>query len=331
MSALYSALAILVIAMLAFAGVEWLHLDFIFGLIIPYAAIAIFIAGIIYRVVRWARSPVPFHIPTVCGQQKTLPWIKSSRIESPSNTWGVIGRMALEVLLFRSLFRNDKVELKGSQKFIYGGNKYLWLGGLLFHWSLLIILIRHSRFFLEPVPSAILFIQDIDGLIQAPVMMLYITDFLILIGLSYLFLRRIVWPQVRYISLAADYFAVLLILAVAVSGVLMKLFFRVDVQGVKEMAISALSFRPVAIEGIGVSFYVHLFLVSALIAYFPFSKMAHFAGIWLSPTRNLANNSRMKRHINPWNKPVKVHTYEEWEDEFRKAMKDVGLPVEKES
>jgi nitrate reductase gamma subunit len=53
-------------------------------------------------------------------------------------------------------------------------------------------------------------------------------------------------------------------------------------------------------------------------------------GIFLSPTRNLKNNSRMERHINPWDYPVKVHTYEEWEDDFRGAMKEVGLPVEKE-
>jgi nitrate reductase gamma subunit len=331
MKALCAVLGVLILALLAFAGVELLHLNFVFGLLIPYAAIAIFLVGIIFRVVQWARSPVPFNIPTVCGQQKSLPWIKSDKIESPTSTAGVIGRLALEVLLFRSLFRNEKVELKGSQKLVYGGNKYLWLGGLLFHWSMLIILIRHSRFFLEPVPSAVLFIQDIDGILQAPIMLLYITDILILIGLTYLFLRRVVWPQVRYISLAADYFAVLLILGVALSGILTKLFFRVDVESVKEMAVSALSFRPAVVDGIGVSFYVHLFLVSSLLAYFPFSKMVHFAGVLLSPTRNLKNNSRMKRHINPWNKPVKVHTYEEWEDEFRKAMKEVGLPVEKES
>jgi hypothetical protein len=38
----------------------------------------------------------------------------------------------------------------------------------------------------------------------------------------------------------------------------------------------------------------------------------------------------MRRHINPWNAPVKVHTYAEYEDEFRAKMKAVGLPVEKE-
>jgi hypothetical protein len=55
----------------------------------------------------------------------------------------------------------------------------------------------------------------------------------------------------------------------------------------------------------------------------------HMAGVFLSPTRNLSNNSRIVRHINPWNYPVKVHTYQEYEDEFREKMIDAGLPVEK--
>jgi hypothetical protein len=56
----------------------------------------------------------------------------------------------------------------------------------------------------------------------------------------------------------------------------------------------------------------------------------HIGGVFLSPTRNLANNNRMVRHINPWNAPVKVHTYEEYEDDFRDKMKAAGIPVEKE-
>lgn len=56
----------------------------------------------------------------------------------------------------------------------------------------------------------------------------------------------------------------------------------------------------------------------------------HLAGVFLSPTRNLANNNRTKRHINPWNPPVKVHTYEEYEEEFRDKMVAAGIPVERE-
>jgi nitrate reductase gamma subunit len=75
---------------------------------------------------------------------------------------------------------------------------------------------------------------------------------------------------------------------------------------------------------------MHLFLVCSLFAYFPFSKLVHLGGIFLSPTRNLANNNRMVRHVNPWSYPVKVHTYAEYEEEFREKMIEAGLPVEKE-
>ncbi len=330
MSAFYALLAVAILVLFVFIGVWGLGLYSLFAVIIPYAAIATFIVGFIYRVLKWARAPVPFHIPTVCGQQKSLPWIKSNNIESPSSTAGVITRMVLEVLLFRSLFRNERAEVKRAEKLVYGGNKYLWLGGLAFHWSLLIILFRHSRFLLEPVPSVVLFVQNLDGIFQLAVPTLYITDFVILVALTYLFFRRVIYPQIRYISLPSDYFAVLLIFGVALSGVLMRLFFKVDIVAVKELALGVLSFHPVIPEGIGLPFYIHLFLISTLLAYFPFSKIMHSAGILLSPTRNLKNNSRMQRHVNPWDYPVKVHTYEEWEDEFREKIKKVGLPLEKE-
>ncbi|MCX5798204.1 MAG: sulfate reduction electron transfer complex DsrMKJOP subunit DsrM [Proteobacteria bacterium] len=330
MKIFYAFLAIILLLFIAYTGVEVFGFYLIFGVVIPYIAFAVFIFGTIYRIIRWAKTPVPFCVPTICGQQKSLPWIKANNIESPFNTAGVIGRMALEVLFFRSLFRNDHVELKGKGKLIYYENKFLWLGGLLFHWSLLFILLRHLRFFTEPVPSSILFLQNIDGIFQFGIPALLITDTLILIALTYLFLRRVVNPQTRYISLPSDYFAILLIAGIVITGILMRYFFKVDLLEVKKMSMGLVGFHPVAATGIGLTFYLHLFLVSTLLVYLPFGKIAHMAGAFFSPTRNLMNNSRMARHINPWNYPVKVHTYAEWEDEFRNAMKEVGLTVEKE-
>ena len=110
----------------------------------------------------------------------------------------------------------------------------------------------------------------------------------------------------------------------------MRYFFKVNVTGVKELAMGLVSLAPSVPEGIGVIFYVHLFLVSVLLVYFPLSKLMHMGGVFMSPTRNMINNSRMKRHSNPWNYPVKVHTYEEYEDDFREKMKEAGIPVEKE-
>ncbi|HSD63541.1 MAG TPA: respiratory nitrate reductase subunit gamma, partial [Ignavibacteriaceae bacterium] len=118
--------------------------------------------------------------------------------------------------------------------------------------------------------------------------------------------------------------------SIAGTGILMRYFYKVDLIKVKELVIGLFAFQPEIPEGVGVMFFIHLFLVCMLLAYFPFSKLLHMPGIFLSPTRNLANNSRMKRHVNPWNRSVMVHTYDEYEDEFREKMRDAGLPLEKE-
>ena len=97
----------------------------------------------------------------------------------------------------------------------------------------------------------------------------------------------------------------------------------------KELAMGLVTFNPTIPDGIGVIFFIHLFLVCVLITYFPFSKLMHMGGIFLSPTRVLANNNRAKRHVNPWDYPVKTHTYEEYEEEFRDKMIEAGLPVDK--
>ena len=329
MSLGFSLLAVAVLALIAVLGVGLGGLYTVFAVVIPYAAFATFLGGAVYRVLEWARTPVPFRIPTTCGQQKSLPWIKANRLESPPNTAGVVGRMALEVLLFRSLFRNTKMELRGERP-LYGGAKWLWLAGLVFHWSFLLIVLRHLRFFFEPVPLPVNVLASLDGLFEIGVPTLYLTDVAILLGVTYLFLRRVAIPQMRYISLPSDYFPLFLIMAVALSGILTRYFYKVDLLTVKELSLGWIRFHPVAREGIGLSFYVHLFLVSVLLAYFPMSKLMHMGGVFLSPTRNLANDSRMRRHINPWNYAVKVHTYGEYEDEFRDKMKAAGLPLEKE-
>lgn len=329
MGALFSLFTVLILVLIAFAGVKAGNLHFLFGVVIPYVAIITFITGVIYRILKWAGSPVPFRIPTTCGQQKSLPWIKHSKIENPSNTLGVIKRMALEVLLFRSLFRNLKTEIR-EEKVVYGSEKWLWLAGLAFHWSFLIIILRHFRLFVDPVPAFLHLIESFDGFLQIGVPRLFITGVILLVSVAYLLFRRFFMQQVRYISLANDYFPLFLILGIGFTGILMRYFTKVDLVNTKQLIIGLFSFKPEIPEGVGVIFYIHLFLVSILFAYFPFSKLVHMPGVFLSPTRNLSNNNRTKRHINPWNYPVKVHTYEDYENEFREKMKKAGIPVEKE-
>jgi nitrate reductase gamma subunit len=326
----YAILGILVVLLFVIVGAGGMGLYVLFTILIPYAAVLLFVSGFIYRVLKWASAPVPFHIPTVSGQQKSLSWIKSDNINSPFTTGGVVKRMALEILLFRSLLKNEKVELETPHRLLFKTSTLLWLGAMAFHWTLLVILVRHLRFFLEPVPSAVVILQRVDSIFQNLLPILYISDIIILIALGYLFIRRVISPHVRYLSLPSDYFVLLMIAGIALSGVLMRLIFKVDLVQVKEWVMAMLSLRPMPPKGVNLLFYIHLFFVSLLMAYFPLSKLMHMPGIFLSPTKNLKNTSRNDRHFNPWDHPVKVHTYEEYEDEFREPMKEAGLPVEKE-
>ncbi len=328
MNFLWALVAVLALTALGFAGGASDRLRFVFAFMVPYASIVIFLMGMIHRVWLWARSAVPFRIPSTCGQGKSLPWIKQARLDDPSSALGTLGRMALEILTFRSLFRNTSAQLREGGRIVFGEDKFLWLGALAFHWSLLIVLLRHLRLFLEPVPAWVLGLQNLDGFFQVSLPAVYLSDVVVFVALAYLLTRRLRSGAVRYVSLFSDYFALCLILAIVTTGGLMRYFAPVDVRLIKELALGLAGFSPRLPPGVSALSVAHIFLVSALLAYFPFSKLMHLGGIFLSPTRNLANNNRMKRHVNPWDHPVKVHTYADWEKEFRDKIKAAGLPLE---
>jgi len=272
MGALISLIAVTGLALLAAVGASaGDSLRFVLGVIAPGVAFAVFLGGIIFRVVHWARSPVPFRIPTTTGQAKSLPWIRNNELEAPSGLFGVIGRMALEVLAFRSLFRNTRVEvMPEKEKVNYIADKALWAAAMAFHWAMFIIVLRHFRFFIEPVPAWVGALQSVDGFFQ----------------------RRFFDAKVRYISLPTDYFALYLLLGIALTGILMRHVEKVDVVQVKAAIAGWASFQPVAPDGVGLWYFVHIAMVSALLVYFPFSKLLHAPGVFLSPTRNLANSNR---------------------------------------
>jgi nitrate reductase gamma subunit len=230
----FSLVAVLTLILLVFLGVKSAHLEHLFGVYIPYAAVCVFFLGFIYRVLTWARSPVPFRIPTTGGQQFSLPWVKHSQLDNPSTTAATIGRMLLEILVFRSLFRNTKMELHAGPKITYQWEKWLWLAGLAFHYAFLVIFIRHLRFFTEPIPFFVSIFEKADSVMQVGLPLVYLSDLVLVAAVSYLFIRRVVIPQMRYISLAADYFPLLLILALAITGILMRYFIRIDVTSVKD-------------------------------------------------------------------------------------------------
>ena len=108
---MFSLIVVIALFLIAWAGTA-IGLQVVFGIIIPYLALLTFIVGFAYKVMGWSRSAVPFRIPTTGGQQKSLPWIKHSMLDCPTTKWQVVARMALEILTFRSLFRNTRMRLK---------------------------------------------------------------------------------------------------------------------------------------------------------------------------------------------------------------------------
>lgn len=240
--------------------------------LIFYAALVTFIIGFLYRILSWWRVPVP---------------LKISLTPAPASYGGATFRVATEVLIFNSLFKADK---------------QLWAGSWFFHVSFALIVLRHLRYFLEPVPGFVLNVQTLG-----------IYAGFVLVGmLFYLFMRRVLIDRNYYITTFADYFVIWLLISIGVTGLYMKYISPVPVLDVKAFVVSALMLRPVAAPT-NLIFVLHILLVSILLAYFPFSKLMHAGGIFFSPTRNQRDNTRdakfkFIRHANPWNEAVKDPT-----------------------
>ncbi len=204
--------------------------------------------------------------------------LKIPTTPAPVNTRGVVARMAREVVLFESLFKSSK---------------WTWLCGWLFHVSLVLVAIRHLRYVTEPVWTLSQWLQPFG---------LY-AGFAMLAGLTGLLVRRICVARVRYISAPSDHLMLVLLLALGGSGLAMKYVAATDIVALKAFMLGLLRFdwQPLPADAV---LLVHLALVVLLMLVFPFSKLLHAPGVFFSPTRNQADDSRERRHVTPWARPV---------------------------
>jgi nitrate reductase gamma subunit len=150
------------------------------------------------------------------------------------------------------------------------------------------------------------------------------------VALGWLLVRRLRDPLLRYLTLPADHAMLLLLLAIAGSGIAMRYWSRVDLVAAKTFALGLVTFHPVP-PPTGPWFVAHLLLVCTLLVVFPFTKLMHAPAVFFSPTRALANDNRRVRHVNPWNAPVAVHSYAEWEEEFREKIRGAGIPLDSDT
>lgn len=227
--------------------------------ILFYLATLLFVVGLLQRIRTYATTPAPLKIPTT---------------PAPTSTGGVMLRMTREVVFFESLFR---------------ANLWIWSMGWLFHASMALVVLRHLRYFTEPVWSWVAFIQPFG--IYAGITMLA--------GLCGLWMRRLFVERIRYISTPSDHLMLLLLIAIAASGLLMQFVVHTDVLAVKGYftGLMHLEMRVLPSDLLLMS---HLILVAVLLVVFPFSKLLHAPGVFFSPTRNQTDNPREKRHLSSW-------------------------------
>ncbi|MFA5370712.1 MAG: respiratory nitrate reductase subunit gamma [Sideroxydans sp.] len=231
--------------------------------ILFYLATLFFVVGLLSRITTYARTPAPLKIPTT---------------PAPTTQGGVVLRMVREVVLFESLFK---------------ANLWIWSLGWLFHTSLALVIMRHLRYFTDPVWGWVALIQPF-GLYAGITMLL---------GLCGLWARRIFVERIRYISTPSDHLWLVLLIAIASSGLMMQFVTHTDVVSVKSFFIGLMGFNIGQLPT-DAPLLLHLLLVIALLALFPISKLLHAPGIFFSPTRNQTDNPREKRHMSGWAKKM---------------------------
>lgn len=224
-----------------------------------YGAALVLVLGVALRIRRYATVPAPLKIPTT---------------PAPTSRTGVALRMLRELTLFESLFKS---------------NKWIWLFGWMFHFGLLLVLLRHLRYFTDPVWGWVAFLQPYGK--YASLMMV--------IGLLGLWFRRLAVDRVRYISALSDHLMLALLIAIGATGIAMTFAVGTDVVAVKSFFLGLMWFdwQPLPSDPL---LYLHLVLVALLMLVFPFSKLLHAPGVFFSPTRNQADNPREHRHVSAW-------------------------------
>lgn len=224
-----------------------------------YLATMILVCGLAYKIYQYAKTPAPLKVPTM---------------PAPLTQSGVVLRVLSEVVLFKSLFRS---------------NKWIWLFGVLFHAALWLVLLRHIRYFIEPVWTWVVLLQPFGKY----------ASFAMIIGLLGLLARRMFVERIRYISNPSDFLMLILLLVIGGSGAMMSFVTHTDIVQFKAFMLGVMYFDWQSIPTDSM-LLLHLSAVILLMIIFPFSKLLHAPGVFFSPSRNQVDNAREKRHVAPW-------------------------------
>ncbi len=178
----------------------------------------------------------------------TLIWLRSARQPRPvhgltrANPFLAFTSAALDVIFFRRLFASHKT---------------VWAGSWTFHAAFLFVILRHLRYFLDPVPDCIWCVQPVG----------IFAGYVLAFSLVYVLFMR-TFGGVRYVSYQ-NYLILGLLFLISSTGLIMRNFFRPDLIDVKSFIMGIVAFSPSPLPG-NFFFVLHFSLVLLLIPYLPF-------------------------------------------------------------
>jgi nitrate reductase gamma subunit len=165
--------------------------EVLIGKFLPYVTVAILVLGLVYRLRRWQKAAV--------ANMALYP-------QSSSNKGEMWRKILSEVVLFRS-FRDE--------------HKGLWARTWVFHVSLLLIILGHSRLFTDwPLRVALGLSEETVNAIS-----MWSGGILGIVAMLCCFLllvRRLSVQRVREISTGEDYLVMLLLLFILITGNVMR-------------------------------------------------------------------------------------------------------------
>jgi nitrate reductase gamma subunit len=177
----------------------------------------------------------------------TFVWLKSARQLPPYHAAAgkrslvAFVSSALDIIFFRRLFASNKV---------------LWLGSWAFHTAFVFVVLRHLRYFLNPVPDCIWCVQPFG----------IAAGYVLAFSLLYVVIARTV-ARVKYVSYQ-NYVILGLLFFISATGLLMRNFFRPDLIDVKSFVMGIVAFRPSPLPD-NFFFIAHFSFVLLLIPYLP--------------------------------------------------------------
>jgi nitrate reductase gamma subunit len=219
------------------------------GGVLPFVTLAVLILGLAYRIRKWQKAAV--------ANLAVYP--------AASSKWALRRKILREVLFFNT-FRKE--------------NRALWSRTWIFHLTLLVILLGHTRLITD-WPLRVLF-----GLPEGTVNTISawgggICGAVAMVACLLLLTRRFTIKRVQEISTGEDYSALALLLLILATGNIMRFAGHFDIAVAQAYFASLFSFQATQVPS-DPMFLLHLFLVQALLIYLPFGKLLHIPGIFYS-------------------------------------------------